>query len=262
VTQTVIFCGGKGTRISGNGPEKKELFEIGNRPILWHIMKLFATYGHRDFVLPLGHRGDLIRRYFLEYEQMNRDLCFRLGSPETAACAGANDESDWRITLVDTGLQDETGREISKGERVRRVAHYLTGERFFLTYGDGIGDVDLDALCHFHREHGRWVTVTGYQPVYQYGTIEADDDGRVGAYHQYPRMSHWINAGFFLVERDALDALEPGLDWESGFMVRLAEMGQIVMYKHAGFWRKMDTFKEAQQLNDLWQSGRAPWKRW
>jgi glucose-1-phosphate cytidylyltransferase len=260
--QTVIFCGGKGTRIAGSGPPKKELYEIGDRPILWHVIKIFATYGHREFIFPLGYRGDLIRRYFIEYERMNRDLCFRLGEPQEAICTGENDESDWQITLVDTGLEDETGQEVSKGERVRRVAEYITGERFFVTYGDGLGNVDIEALLRFHLSHGRWMTVTGYQPRYNLGVVEAESDGQVTAYRQYPPLDHWINAGFMVVERAALDALEPGMDWETGFLVGLANGGQLMMYRHRGFWRKMDTFKEAQELNDIWKSGRAPWRIW
>lgn len=260
--QAVIFCGGKGTRLSGSGPEKKELFEIGDRPILWHIMKIFATYGHREFILPLGHRGDLIRRYFLEYEQMNRDLCFRLGEPDKATCMGDNDESDWQITMVDTGLSISPGVQVSKGERIRRIAHHITDDRFLLTYGDGVGDVDVEALLRFHRVHGKLVTVTGYQPTYHFGIVEADAGDRVTAYLQYPQMNHWINAGFFVVERAALDELEPGMDWESDFLTALVGQGQLVMYRHTGFWIKMDTFKEAQHMNDIWANGQAPWKVW
>jgi glucose-1-phosphate cytidylyltransferase len=260
--QTVIFCGGKGTRISGTGPDKKELFLVGDRPILWHIMKIFASFGHKDFVLPLGYRGDLVRRYFFDYEPMTRDLSFRLGEPDKAEWIGPNDEGDWRITMVDTGLEIRPGVEVSKGERLRRIATYLTGERFFLTYGDGVGDVDLDALLCFHLGHGKRVTVTGFQPVYNLGVVEADERGQVNAYRQYPPLDHWINAGFYVVERAALDHLEPGMDWESGLLVSLAEAEQLMMYRHVGFWRKMDTFKEAQQLNEIWASGHAPWKNW
>jgi glucose-1-phosphate cytidylyltransferase len=260
--QTVIFCGGKGTRISGSGPQKKELFEIGDRPILWHVMKIFASYGHREFVLPLGYRGDLIRRYFLDYEHMTRDLCLRLGDPQGATCSGENDESDWLITMVDTGLETRPGMEVHKGERVRRIAPYLTGRRFFVTYGDGLGDVDIDGLLRFHTHHGHQVTVTGFQPRYNLGVVEADADGLVTAYRQYPPLAHWINAGFMVVERDALAELTPGMDWETGFLTRMVELGELVMYPHRGFWQKMDTFKEAEQLNDIWQRGNAPWKTW
>ena len=254
--QAVILCGGKGTRITGSGPQKKELFEIGDYPILWHIMKIFATHGCKDFVFPLGYRGDLIRRYFLEYERMTRDISFHLGASDHISYIGGHPERDWQITMVDTGV------DTPKGERIRRIAPYITGDRFFLTYGDGVADIDLDALLGFHLAHGKWATVTGYQPRYQYGIVEADAEGLVAAYHQYPRLDHWINAGFMVVEREALAELEAGLDWETGFLVRLAGMGQLVMYRHSGFWRKMDTFKEAQELNEMWISGRAPWKTW
>lgn len=260
--QTVIFCGGKGTRISGSGPEKKELYFIGDRPILWHILKIFAVHGHREFILPLGYRGDLIRRYFLEYERMTRDVRFHLGEPDQAQYLGENDESDWQITMVDTGLESSPGVEVSKGERLRRVADHVTGERFFLTYGDGVADIDIDALLRFHRSHGKWVTVTGYQPVYNLGVIEAEQDGTVTQYHQYPPLEHWINAGYYVVERAALGKLQPGWDWESGFLGWLAEVGQLVMYRHRGFWRKMDTLKEAEALNEIWSGGSAPWKVW
>jgi glucose-1-phosphate cytidylyltransferase len=213
-------------------------------------------------LLPLGYRGDLIRRYFLEYETMTRDLSFQLGEPEDARWIGPNDESDWRLTMVDTGLEVEPGAEVTKGERLRRIAAYLTGERFFLTYGDGVGDVDLDLLLRFHMEHGKLVTVTGFQPVYNLGVIEADDGGQVSAYRQYPPLDHWINAGFYVVERAALERLAPGMDWESGFLVWLAQRGELLMYRHSGFWRKMDTYKEAQQLNEIWATGHAPWRKW
>lgn len=260
--QTVIFCGGKGTRISGSGPEKKELFEIGTRPILWHVMKIFATYGHKEFILPLGDRGDLIRRYFIEYERLTRDLCLHLGRPDQAVCQGENEESDWQIIMADTGQQMPDGQEVVKGERLRRIARYVAGERFFLTYGDGLGDVDLDALLRFHCAHGRWVTVTGYQPFNSYGIVQAGVDGLVTDYLQYPRMEHWINAGFFVVERPVLAMLSPGQDWETGMLVQLARQGQLMMYRHPGFWIKMDTLKEAQRLNEIWASGQAPWKIW
>jgi glucose-1-phosphate cytidylyltransferase len=255
--QTVIPCGGKGTRISGGNPDvNKGLVEIGERPILWHVMRIFAAYGYKDFILALGHRGDLIRRYFLEYERMNRDVSFRLGKPDSPSFIGDNQESDWQVTLIDTGI------EPIKGERLLQVAPHITGERFFLTYNDGVADIDIDALLQFHLSHGRLVTVTGYQPVYQYGIVEPDAGGRVTAYHQYPRMGHWINAGFMVIERAALAQLEPGMDLETGLLVRMAEQGELMLYQHGGFWRSMDTFKEAQELNEFWESGRAPWKVW
>ena len=255
--QTIILCGGKGTRISGGDPGvKKELVEIGSRPILWHVMKIFAAYGHKEFILPLGYRGDLIRRYFLEYERMVHDFSFQLGNPSDLSFHGQNHENDWQLTMIDTGL------DTSIGERVRRVAPYVTGERFLLTYGDGVGDIDVDALLRFHTSHGKWVTVTGYQPRYQYGVVTANEDGRVTAYRQYPGLDHWINIGFMVIERAALGKLEHGMDLEYPFLGRLVDEGQFMLYRHQGFWQSMDTFKDAQTLNEMWASGNAPWQVW
>ena len=257
MVQTFILCGGKGTRISGGDPTvKKELVEIGEKPILWHVMKIFAAHGHKDFVLLLGYRGDLIRRYFFEYDQMNRDCTLRLGARSEVRFHGPNPEQDWQITFADTGLQT------SKGDRLRLAAQYLIGDRFFITYGDGVGDIDVDALLRFHMAHGRLLTITGYQPPYQYGVVETGEQGRVTAYHQYPLLAHWINAGFMVVERQALDLLEPGMDLENEFFAHLVAQDQMRLYRHSSFWRSMDTFKEAQELNDLWESGNAPWKTW
>jgi glucose-1-phosphate cytidylyltransferase len=257
VVQTLILCGGRGTRISGGDPTvKKELVEIGERPILWHVMKIFAAHGHKDFVLLLGYRGDLIRRYWLEYDWMNRDFSFHLGERSGVSFHGDNPERDWQITLVDTGL------ESSKGERLRRASPYIQGERIFVTYGDGLGDVDIGALLDFHLSHGKLLTITGYQPPYQYGVVEADALGRVAAYQQYPQLDTWINAGFMVLERSALNLLEPGMDLEKELFANLVSRDQVRLYRHSSFWRSMDTFKEAQQLNELWESGNAPWKTW
>ena len=257
MAQTFILCGGKGTRISGGDPTvKKELVEIGSKPILWHVMKIFAAHGHRDFVLLLGYRGDMIRRYFVEYDQMNRDFTLRLGRPSELSFHGENPERDWQITFADTGL------DTSKGDRLRLAAQYVTGDRCFVTYGDGVGDIDINALLRFHIAHGKLLTVTGYQPPYQYGVVQADARGHVTAYQQYPPLEHWINAGFMVIERRALDLLTPGMDLEKEFFAQLVADDQMRLYRHSSFWRSMDTFKEAQELNELWESGSAPWKTW
>ena len=257
MVQTFILCGGKGTRISGGDPTvKKELVEIGTKPILWHVMKIFAAHDHKDFVLLLGYRGDLIRRYFFEYDQMNRDFTLRLGERSQVQFHGDNPERDWQITFADTGLQT------NKGDRLRLAAQYVTGDRFFVTYGDGVGDIDITALLHFHRAHGKLLTITGYQPPYQYGVVEASAQGHITAYHQYPQLDNWINAGFMVVERRALELLTPGVDLEQEFFAQLVEQDQMRLYRHSSFWRSMDTFKEAQELNELWESDNAPWKTW
>ena len=257
--KVVILCGGAGTRISGGDRTvKKEMVEIGGQPILWHIMKIFAAYNHRDFVLPLGYRANLIRRYFLNYEVMNRDLSFTLGRPDELAFHDMSRERDWRITFVDTGL------EANKGARIKRVEQHITTSPFFVTYGDGVGDVDLDALLDFHRRHGKLATITGVQPYYQYGVMALAEDGRVSGYRQYPRLEHWINAGFMVFEQAVFDYLaeDNSVDLESGALTRLAAEGQLMMYQHSGFWQSMDTFKDALTLNELWDGGDAPWKIW
>lgn len=257
--KVVILCGGAGTRISGGDRTvKKEMVEIGGWPILWHIMKIFAAYDHKEFVLPLGYRGDLIRRFFLDYEMMNRDVSFRLGHSAEPTFHDTNHESDWRLTLIDTGL------EANKGARIKQVARYVGDDPFFVTYGDGVSDVNLHALLDFHRSHGRLGTVTGVQPVYQYGVMVLGDDGRVTNYQQYPRLDHWINAGFMIFEKQVLDYLseDNSVDLESGLLARLAAEGQLMTYRHGGFWQSMDTFKDALTLNDLWDAGEAPWKVW
>lgn len=257
--KVIILCGGAGMRISGRDRTiKKELVEIGGRPILWHVMKIFAAYGHRDFVLPLGYRGDSIRRYFLDYEVMNRDLSFALGQPTEPTFHDMNHEGDWRITLADTGL------EANKGARIKRVERYITTGPFFVTYGDGVGDVDLDKLVDFHRRHGRLATITGVRPYYQYGVMELAENGQVVGYQQYPRLDHWINAGFMLFERPVFDYLteDNSVDLESGALARLAADGQLMMYHHTGFWQSMDTFKDALTLNELWDGENPPWRVW
>ena len=257
--KTIILCGGAGTRISGGDRTvKKEMVEIGGRPILWHIMKIFEGYNYRDFILPLGYRGDLIRRYFLDYEVMNRDLSFTLGQPNKPKFHDLNHESDWTLTLIDTGL------EANKGARIKQLDRYIHSGPFFVTYGDGLGNIDLGKLIAFHRGHGKIATITGVRPSYQYGVMELAENGCITGYEQYPRLDHWINAGFMLFERQLFDYLseDNSLDLENGALTQLAAEGQLMMYRHDGFWQSMDTFKDALTLNQLWDTGTAPWKVW
>ena len=255
--KVVILCGGKGSRMGATNYDAKALVEIGGRPILWHIMKIYAAYGHADFVLTLGHGAGAIRRYFLEYEPMTRDFTLHLGKSHELLYHGKNSEENWRITLADTGL------ETNKGARVAKVLPYLNGERFALTYGDGVGNIDLDGLLAFHKSHGRLATVTGYQPFSQYGIMRIDNEGRVTGFEEKPPLLDWINAGFMVFEPGMADYLQGDdtLDLEKEVLVHLAHDGQLMVYQHDGFWRSMDTFKEAQELDQLWAEG-APWKVW
>jgi glucose-1-phosphate cytidylyltransferase len=243
--------------MQGDIPTKKELVKVGGRPILWHVMKIYATYGHTHFILTLGHRANEIKRYFLEYESMSGDFTIRLGQSGSISYHQSNAEEDWQVTLADTGLHTE------KGSRIYRVARYIGADTFFVTYGDGVGDVDIDALLAFHRQHGRLATVTGVRPPSPYGILQVNSTGRVDGFTQKPQLEHWINAGFMVFERKVLDYLADGDDVHLERMVlpRLANEGQLMMYRHTGFWRKMDTLKEALALDQFWRES-APWKTW
>ncbi len=252
----VILCGGQGTRMQGAVPTKKELVEVGGRPILWHVMKIYASYGHTHFILALGHQADVLKRYFLEYRPMHSDFTIRLGASPGIAYHQVESE-DWEVTLADTGLHTE------KGARIYRLAPYISTDTFFVTYGDGVGDLDIDALLAFHRQHGRLATVTGVRPRSQYGILETDEHGRVVGFGEKPILEHWINAGFMVFERGVLDYLAGGddVDLEREALPRLAADGQLMVYRHTGFWRSMDTFKEALELDAIWRA-QAPWKTW
>lgn len=256
----VIVCGGQGTRMRGATPTKKELVEVGDRPILWHVMKIYAAFGHTRFILALGHQAEDIKRYFLDYEPMRYDLTVNLGRPSAVSYHPdyqSGPEEGWDVTLADTGL------ETSKGARIYRVARYIDADTFFFTYGDGVGDMDITALLAFHRQHGRLATITGVHPHSQYGIMRLDGDRQVSGFVQKPRLDHWINAGFMVFEREVLDYLGDGDDvhLEREALPRLASEGQVMMYPHEGFWRSMDTFKEALELDKIWRAS-APWKVW
>ena len=234
----------------------KALVEIGGRPIVWHTMKLYAHYGHTLFIFPLGYRGDWFRRYFLDYEALTYDMTFTLGQPDRRSYFQANQEAQWQLIMFDAGVAT------NKGARVRLAGERFNAERFFVTYGDGIGNVDINALLAFHHSHGKLATVTGYQPYSQYGVLDVDGD-QITAMREKPRLTNWVNAGFFVFETDALSYMQGDnqVDLEKDSLVKLAADGQLMMYRHAGFWASMDTFKEAQTLNELWDTD-APWKVW
>ena len=243
--------------MQGDTPTKKELVEVGGRPIIWHVMKIYAAYGHTHFIFTLGHQANEIKRYFIEYEAMRCDVTVRLGRSNGVVYHRPDTEDDWEVTLADTGLDTE------KGSRIYRVARYINADTFFVTYGDGVGDVDVDALLAFHRQHGRLATVTGVRPPSSYGIVQVDDAGQVDGFVQKPQLEHWINAGFMVFERKVLDYLADGDDvhLERTILPRLAAEGQLMMYRHTGFWRKMDTLKEALALDEFWRES-APWKTW
>jgi glucose-1-phosphate cytidylyltransferase len=230
---TVILCGGKGTRL-GHLAEQvpKPLVEVGDEPILWHIMKLYESFGHRRFILCLGH----LAHKFGEYV--------------------AGSDFDLDVELVDTGQDTPTGG------RVKRIADTVRGERFFATYGDGLADIDLDALLAFHRAHGRIATLTSVRPYGNFGILHADGNGRVTAFEEKPRMTQWVNGGFFVFERAIFDYLDEQSVLEREPLERLAAEGELMAYPHAGFWACMDTYKDNIYLNERWETGMAEWKIW
>jgi glucose-1-phosphate cytidylyltransferase len=245
--------------MQGDTPTKKELVKVGGRPILWHVMKIFAAYGHTHFILALGYQAEALKRYFLEFEWMTRDFTLQLGNSGEIYYHQSNqeEEDDWRVTLANTGLLTE------KGSRIRRVARYIDTDTFFVTYGDGVGDIDIDALLAFHRAHGRLGTLTGVRARWQYGIVHADAEGRVSDLEEKPLLDYWINGGFMVFNRGVFDYLGQGddTDLERETLPRLAKDDQLMMYRHSGFWRSMDTFKEAQVLDELWRREK-PWKVW
>ena len=255
----VILCGGASTRMrSTTGDDRpKMLVEIGDQPVLWHVMKIYACFGYTDFVLALGYGGELIKRYFLDYLPMTRDVTVQLGRTRDVTYHAQNDEENWRVTLVDTGVETQTGARISRLER------YLDVPRFFATYGDGVAAIDLNALLAFHRRHGRLATVTGVRPFSQFGLIETDGD-RVIGFREKPQVDGYVNGGFFIFERGVLEYLRgpDDLELEKEPLEQLARDGQLMVYRHDGFWRAMDTLKDTQALDEMWKSGQALWKIW
>lgn len=257
--KTVILCGGQGTRLREETEYRpKPLVPVGGRPILWHIMKLYAHHGFQDFVLCLGYRGGMIKEYFLNYEAMNNDFTISLGHKRHVDYHGAHDEQDYQVTLVDTGI------EVMTGARVKRVASHLNNETFMVTYGDGLSDLDLQALLAFHRSHGRLATMTTVQPQSRFGIVQVGSSGEVEEFVEKPKLEGWINIGFLVFEPAALDyfSTDPGCIMERDPLEHLARDGQLMAYRHDGFFYSMDTYREHLYLNELWDSGAAPWKTW
>jgi len=251
----IILCGGKSTRM-GDPTLPKPLVEVGDRPVLWHVMKIYAAQGFTDFILALGYRGDMIKRYFLEYDWQSRDFTLELGDgiPHFHT---PNDAAGWHVTFADTGLETMTGA------RVRRAAAYVRTPRFFVTYADGVANIDLHALLAYHKHQGVLATLTGVRAFSRFGTITTDGHGKVTEFQEKPLVDTLINGGFFVFERDALPYLagDDDLVLEHEPLRNLAADRQLAIYEHAGFWRAMDTVKEAQELSALWETG-APWKMW
>jgi len=255
--RVVLLAGGLGTRLREETEFRpKPMVEIGGRPILWHIMKLYAHYGYTDFIVCLGYKGDLIRDYFYNYELRHRDVTLTLGAREYEV-HNDHGEAGWRVTLAETGERTLTGG------RIKRVERYLRRERFMVTYGDGVANLDIKELVGFHERHGKLGTLTAVRPSSRFGEVVIDR-GVVKAFSEKPQVNTgWINGGFFVFQPDVLDLL--GGDEESleqSLLEKLTALNQLAVYEHHGFWQCMDTYREMELLNDLWRRGRASWAVW
>jgi len=259
--KVAILCGGYGTRIrdvADNIP--KPMIPVGRFPILWHIMKYYASYGHKDFVLCLGYKSQAIKDFFLNYEAHIKDFTIDLGGKAAVQFHTDHSESDWRVTLAETGLNALTGA------RIRRAQKYLgDDDSFMLTYGDGVGDIDLDRLLAFHNSHGKALTVTGVRPPGRFGELLSDANGKVTEFNEKPQAAGGrISGGFFVCRKNLFGYLDDREDlmFEKEPMARLVKDGQLMVFEHDGFWQPMDTHREYQLLNDLFASDKAPWVKW
>jgi glucose-1-phosphate cytidylyltransferase len=252
--QAVILCGGRGTRLHEETSFRpKPLVPIGEHPILWHIMRHYRDYGVRDFVLCLGYKGDVIRDYFLNFRRNSTDIEVDLSSGDVTLLS--KQDVDWRVRLIDTGENAMTGA------RIRRISRHIQSDRFFATYGDGLANIDLGQLLRFHQEQGKKVTVTAVRPPSRFGELLVEG-ALVRSFVEKPQTgAGWINGGFFVFERSALDAFpdREDLSLEAHVLEEMAASHQLAVYKHDGFWQCMDTNREMQHLNDLWASGHIPW---
>jgi len=249
----VILAGGLGTRLSEyTDTIPKPMVTVGGRPIIWHIMHMYARFGHKDFYLALGYKSEVIKEYFLHYRNLNADFTIDLGNGDVNS--HQTDEIDWKVTLVDTGLDSMTGG------RIKRMQPLIGNEPFLLTYGDGVADIDISALVDFHRSHGKMVTISAVHPAARFGELDMDED-RVICFQEKPQTAQgWINGGYFVIEPEFFDLIEgDSTALEKQPLEQVAKMGELMAYRHHGFWQCMDTKRDKDLLEDLWQSRNAFW---
>jgi glucose-1-phosphate cytidylyltransferase len=259
--KVVILCGGRGTRLREETEYRpKPMVPIGRWPILWHIMKIYASQGHKDFILCLGYKGEMIKDFFRNYQWLNSDVTLRLGRNGKVRFDGRHDEEDWTVTLADTGENTLTAG------RIRRIERYLDNdENFFLTYGDGVGNMDVNAALKLHRKHGKVLTLTAVHPPGRFGEITFGQADVITAFNEKPQVeAGWINGGYFVASRKVFKYLDVGDEvmFEREPMQKLAADRQLVAFRHHEFWQPMDTYQEFTLLNQLWQEGKAPWRTW
>jgi len=255
--KVVILAGGLGTRLSEETELKpKPMIEIGHKPILWHIMKIYAAHNVNDFIICCGYKGYMIKEYFANYFLHMSDVTFDMSNNKMEV--HQQNVEPWKVTLVDTGEETLTGG------RLKRVFEYVKSEEAFcFTYGDGVANINIRAKIQFHQKHGKWATVTAVQPPGRYGALQIKDDQVIGFTEKPRGDGGLINGGFFVLSPKCLDLIEGDRSsWEGKPLTQLAEMGQMIAFEHQGFWQPMDTLREKNRLEELWYSGKAPWKIW
>ena len=257
--KVVILAGGLGTRLMEETEARpKPMVEIGGKPILWHIMKIFQSYGHNEFIICLGYKAQTIKEYFLNYYLYNSDVTIDL--KQNSLDVHFSNSEDFKVTLIDTGLHTNTAG------RIKKIQKHLNNEPFMLTYGDGVSNVDLKKLVKFHKSHGKIATLTTIQTPGRFGKLDISDFGNVGKFTEKPDGDGmWINGGFFILEPKIFEYLEGDVEnvqWEKGPLGKIAEDDQLMAFKHIGFWKCMDALRDRIELEDLWNSGNAQWKNW
>jgi len=257
--KVVILCGGRGTRMEGETEIRpKPLIEIGGHAILWHIMKIYAHFGYNEFILCLGYKGAMIKEYLYHYHFLANDFTIKLDNKRDVMFHNQNYEVNWKVTLVDTGLNT------MKGARIKRIEKYIEGDTFLLTYGDGVADINIEDVVDFHKKNGRIATLTGVRPPSRFGDLIVEK-GKVMCFTEKPQASAGlINGGFFVFSRSIFKylSIDENCDFEKGVLERLAKEEQLSVYEHKGSWECMDTLRETEHLNDLWNNNKAFWKVW
>lgn len=258
--KVVILCGGMGTRLSEETEHRpKPMVEIGGKPILWHIMKIYSFYGFNEFILCLGYKGEMIKEYFLNFEILNSDFTVDFGNrSKNVQIHNSGTNENWKVTLVDTGLHT------LPGSRIKKIEPYIDSDTFMMTYGDGVADIDINRLKEFHCDHNKIATVTGVKPLARFGILSADDD-KVIEFSEKPQMEEgYINGGFFVLNRKVFDYIEAGENssFEYQSMVKLVQDSELMVYRHNGYWHCMDTIRDMKMLEEEWKKEHPAWKVW
>lgn len=255
--KVVLLAGGLGTRLREETDIKpKPMVEIGGHPIIWHIMKTYAHFGHKDFVVCAGYKGEVIKNWFANFRILNSDFTVNFNEELALTFHSQLEESGWSVTIADTGASTMTGG------RIKQIQKYVGDESFLCTYGDGLADIDLEALLKFHKSHGKIATLTTVKPVSRFGVVEVSPDDQVRAFEEKPQATSSINGGFFVFEPEIFNYLGVNSVLEQEPLRKLAADGELMAFHHEGFWQPMDTYREQQMLNEMWQSDNAPWKVW